>query len=176
MNGKKTKIATWHLSFQGGLFPSIEFCKVKLILVGCNSMLHNNWLDIPWVIGVHLFFFYFRPTMVSYKYTRRNIFNYVTRLISQGQYNERCKFVLSPKSACFRTQVCPWETFELHFLLVKWFSLQHQSLSIYLKIHITRSTIFMINICIYNHHSKVFMSRENEGVENFVWGNVRVTN
>ena len=133
-------------------------------------------VDIPWVIGVQVFFFYFRPRMVSDKYTWRNIFNYVTRLISQGQYNERCKFVLSPKSACIGTQVCPWETFELRFLLVKWFSLQHESLSIYLNIHTTRSTIFMINICIYNHPSKVLMSRENEGVENLVWGNVRVTN
>jgi len=34
----------------------------------------------------------------------------------------------------------------------------------------------MINICIYNHPSKVLMSRENEGVENLVSGNLRVTN
>ena len=42
----------------------------------------------------------------------------------------------------------------------------------YLKIHRMRSTIFMINICIYNHSFKVFMNRKYEGVEDLVFGNV----
>ena len=40
----------------------------------------------------------------------------------------------------------------------------------------TRLVVFMINICIYNHLFKVFINRENEGVENLVCGNVRETN
>ena len=42
--------------------------------------------------------------------------------------------MLSPESACFRTKVHPWETFELRFKLVRWFPLQHQPLGAYLKI------------------------------------------
>jgi hypothetical protein len=38
------------------------------------------------------------------------------------------------------------------------------------------SAIFMINIRIYNHSFKVFMSREYEGVEDLVWDNVGETN
>ena len=53
--------------------------------------------------------------------------------------------MLSPKSACFRIEACPWETFELRFKLVKWFSLQHQPLGTYLKIHAYE---------IYNIHDK----------------------
>ena len=43
--------------------------------------------------------------------------------------------MLSPESACFRTEARPWETFESHFKLVRWFPLQHQPLGAYLKIH-----------------------------------------
>ena len=43
--------------------------------------------------------------------------------------------MLSPKSAYFRIEARPWETFELCFKLVKWFPLQHQPLYTYLKIY-----------------------------------------
>ena len=76
------------------------------------------------------------------------------------------------KSACFRIEACPWETFELCFKLVKWFPLQYQPLGTYLKIHTTRSIIFMINICIYNHSFKVFINKEYKGVEDLVCGNI----
>jgi hypothetical protein len=39
-----------------------------------------------------------------------------------------------------------------------------------------RFAIFMINIHIYNHPFKVFMSREYEGVEDLVFGNIGETN
>ena len=39
-----------------------------------------------------------------------------------------------------------------------------------------RFAIFMINICIYNHPFKVFMNKENEGVEDLMCGNVGETN
>ena len=68
--------------------------------------------------------------------------------------------MLSPESACFRTKTRPWETFELRFKLVKWFPLQHQPLCTYLKIHTTRSAIFMIYKHIYNHPFKVFYEQE----------------
>jgi hypothetical protein len=84
--------------------------------------------------------------------------------------------MLSLESACFKTKAHPWETFELHFKLVKWFPLQHQPLCTYLKIHTTRPAIFMINICIYNYPIKVFMNRKNEGVKDLVCGNVGETN
>jgi hypothetical protein len=27
--------------------PQLEFCKTKTSLDGCDSMLHDDWLDIP---------------------------------------------------------------------------------------------------------------------------------
>ena len=96
-------------------------------------------------------------------------------LISQRHYNKRWKLRLSPKSACFRAKTRPWKTFELRFKLVKWFSLQHQPLCTYLKIHTMRSTIFMINKYIYNHPFKKFMNKKHEGVEDLMCGNVRET-
>ena len=43
--------------------------------------------------------------------------------------------MLSPESARFGAKARPWETFELCFKLVEWFSLQHQPLCTYLKIY-----------------------------------------
>ena len=97
-------------------------------------------------------------------------------LISQGHYRKRWKLMLSPKSAFFRAKARSWETFELCFKLVKWLPLQHQPLCAYLKIHTTRSTIFMINICIYNHPFKIFRNRKYEGVEDLMNGNVGESN
>ena len=96
-------------------------------------------------------------------------------LTSQRHHSKRWKFMISPESACFRTEACPWETFKLCFKLVKWFPLQNQPLGIYLKIRTTRSTIFMLNICIYNNPFKVFMNRKYEGVEDLVCGKVGET-
>ena len=42
--------------------------------------------------------------------------------------------MLSPESACFRTEACPWEIFEL-FLIGEVVSLQRQYLGAYLKIY-----------------------------------------
>ena len=87
--------------------------------------------------------------------------------------------MLSPESACFRTEARPWETFELRFKLVKWFPLQHQPLCTYLKIYAnntTSSAIFMINNCIYNHPFKAFMNRKYEGAEDLMCNNVWETN
>jgi hypothetical protein len=33
--------------------------------------------------------------------------------------------------------------------------------------------MFMINICVYIHHFKIFRNKEHKGVEDLVWGNVR---
>ena len=56
--------------------------------------------------------------------------------------------MLSPKSACFRTEARPWETFELCFKLVKWFPLQYQPLCAYLKIYANE----ICNICDKHMH------------------------
>ena len=41
----------------------------------CDSMLHDNWFDIPCVVILHSFCF--KPRMVSDKNTRRNIFTII---------------------------------------------------------------------------------------------------
>jgi len=66
------ELATWHKIFQRSPSPRLEFCKAKSSLDGCNSMLHDNWLDIPWVIIIRPLCF--KPRMVSDKNTWRNIF------------------------------------------------------------------------------------------------------
>ena len=141
------ELATWHKIFQRSSSPTLEFCKAKSSLDGSDSMLHDDWLDIPWVIILHSFCF--KPGMVSDKNTQRNIFtNTFLCSFHKGITAKRWKLMLSPENACFRTEARPWKTFKLYFKLVKWFPLQYQPLGTYLKIHTTRSTIFMINICI----------------------------
>ena len=72
------ELATWHKIFQRSSSPTLEFCKAKsslddrTLMCECDSMLHDNWLDIPCVIILH--YFCFKPGMVSDKNTRRNIF------------------------------------------------------------------------------------------------------
>jgi hypothetical protein len=39
-----------------------------------------------------------------------------------------------------------------------------------------RSAIFMINICIYNHHFKILVNKKQEGVGDLVYGKVGETN
>jgi hypothetical protein len=50
----------------------LEFCKAELRLDGYDSMLHDDWLNIPGAVILHSFCF--KPGMVSNKNTRRNIF------------------------------------------------------------------------------------------------------
>ena len=66
------KLATWHKIFQRSPSSRLEFCKAKSSLDGCDSMLHDDWLHIPWVTILHSFCF--KPRMVSDKNTRGNIF------------------------------------------------------------------------------------------------------
>jgi hypothetical protein len=93
---------------------------------------------------------------------------YFYMLISQRHYTKWWKLKLSPRSASFRTKARPWETFGLRLMLVKRFPLQHQSSCTYLKIHTTRSAIFMIYKHIYNHPFKKLMNRKYEGVEDLM--------
>ena len=37
--------------------PQLEFCKAQSSLDGCDSMLHDDWLDIPCVTILHSFCF-----------------------------------------------------------------------------------------------------------------------
>jgi len=53
------------------LSPILNFA-AKPSLDGCDSMLHDDWLDISGVVIPHSFCF--KPGMVSDKNTRRNIF------------------------------------------------------------------------------------------------------
>ena len=134
------ELATWHKIFQRSPSPRLEFCKAKSSLDGCDSVLHDDWLDIPWVIIVHSFCF--KPEMVSDRNTQRNIFTtmflclfhkgittegensyYLLKVLSLGQ-----KLILGKPSNC--TQVG------------EVISLQHQPLCTYLKIHTTRSAIW----------------------------------
>jgi hypothetical protein len=97
-------------------------------------MLHDDWLDIACVVILRSFCF--KPTMVSDKNTQRNILTIIflcsfhKGIIAKGQNS--CYL---PKVLVLGQKARPWETFELHFKLVKWFPLQHQPLCTYLKIH-----------------------------------------
>ena len=141
-------------------------------------MLHDDWLDIPCVVVLRSFCF--KPRMVSEKNIRRNIFTIIFLCsFHKGITAKGENSCYLPKVFVLGQKAYPWETFELCFKLVKWFPLQHQSLFTYLKIYAnnsTRSTIFMINKCVYNHPFKVFMNREYEGVEDLICGNVGETN
>ena len=54
------------------VYPPAWILQKKSSLDGCDSMLHDDWLDIPGVVIPHSFCF--KPGMVSDKNTRRNIF------------------------------------------------------------------------------------------------------
>ena len=41
------ELATWYKIFQRSSSPTLDFCKEKSSLDGCDSMLHDDWLDIP---------------------------------------------------------------------------------------------------------------------------------
>ena len=69
------ELATWHKIFQRSPSPRLEFCRAKSSLDVCDSVLHDDWLDKPWVIILHSFCF--KPGMVSDKNTRRNIFTII---------------------------------------------------------------------------------------------------
>ena len=163
------KLATWHKIFQRSPSPRLKFCKAKSSLDGCDSVLHDNWLDIPWVIIVHSFCF--KPEMVSDRNIQRNIFAtmfqrlfhkgitaegensyYLPKVLALGQ-----KLVLGKPSNC--TQVG-----EVVFPPTSTF------------VYLSQDSHNEINICIYNHPFKVFMHKENEGVEDLVCGNVGKTN
>ena len=133
-------------------------------------MLHDDWLDVPWIVIVHPFCF--KPRMVSDKNTQRNIFTTIFLFsfhkgITKGYFWK--VLVLGQKLFLGKPSNCA-------FKLVKWFPLQHQPLCTYLKIHTTRSAVFMINICIYNHPFNFFLNKKHEGVEDLVSGNVGETN
>ena len=134
----------------------------------CDLMLHDNWLDIPCVVILHPFCF--KPGMVSYKNTRRNIFiiiflcSFHKGIIAKGEgpcYLPKVlvlgqKLVLGKPSNC--TQVGevvspPISTF----------------------VYLSQGAIFVINICIYNHPFNNFMNKKHEGFEDLVCGNVGET-
>jgi uncharacterized membrane protein len=54
--------------------PSLNFAKSRLD--ECDSMLHNDWLDI--LVFVIPLIFCSKPGRVSDKNTRRNIFTFIT--------------------------------------------------------------------------------------------------
>jgi hypothetical protein len=90
---KVDELATWHRIFQRSPSLSLNFvAKSSLVdrtlMCECDSILHDNWLDIPCVVILHSF--YFKPRMVSDKNTQRNIFIiYISMLTSQGHCSER---------------------------------------------------------------------------------------
>ena len=47
----------------------------RILMCECDSMLHDNWLDVPYVIILHSFCF--KRGMVSDKNTKRNIFTII---------------------------------------------------------------------------------------------------
>ena len=115
--------------------------------------------------------------MVSGKNIWRNIFTVIflcsfhKGIIAKDE-NSCCL----PKSACFRIEAHPWETFESRFSLVRWFPLQYQPLGAYLKFYANK--IYSIYDK-YMHLQPLFQSLYEQGewgVEDLVCGNVGETN
>ena len=146
----------------------LEFCKAKSSLDGCDSMLHGDWLDIPWVIILHPFCY--KPWMVSDKNTWRNIFTIIFLfLFHKG-------IITKGESSCYLPKVL---VLGQKLILGKplncasnWWSGFPSNTNLCVPISrfmLTRFAIFMINICIYNHLFKKFMNRKYEGVVDLVW-------
>jgi hypothetical protein len=129
--------------FRESLSPSLNFA-AKSSLDGCDSMLQDDWLDIPCVVILRSFCF--KPTMVSDKNIQRNILPIIFL----------CSFhkgiTTKDENSCYLLEVlvlgqkaCPWETFKLLFKLVKWFPLQHHlyvSISRFMPTHNEISNIY----------------------------------
>ena len=165
------ELATWHKIFQRSLSPRLEFCKVKSSLDGCDSVLHDDWLDIPWVVILHSFCF--KPRMVSDKSTWRNIFT-IMFLCSLHK-----GITAKSESSCYLLKVIALGQKLILEKPSNWWSgfPSNTNLRVPVSRFIqTRFVIFMINICIYSHPFKVFMNRKHERVEDLVCGNVGETN
>ena len=91
------ELAIWYKIFQRSSSPTLEFCKAKSSLDGCDSMLHDDWLDIPWVIIVHSFCF--KPKMVSDRNTRGNMFRIIFLCSLHKGITEKSK------SSCYLSKV-----------------------------------------------------------------------
>ena len=149
--------------------PHLNFVgqnQVWMDVIQCCMMIGWTYLALSSFI-----LFCFKPRMVSDKNNRRNIFTiiilvlfhkgittegknsyYLPNVLVLGQ-----ELVLGKPSNC--TQVGevvspPTSTF----------------------VYLSQDSHNEINICIYNHPFKVFMNKENEGVEDLVCGNVGETN
>ena len=129
----------------------------------CDSMLHDNWLDIPCVVILHSFCF--KPRMVSDKNKRRNIFTIIflclfhKGIIAKGESS--CYF---PKVLVLRQQLVLGKPSNC---ALSWWSGFSSNINLCVPISRfmpTRFAIFGINICIYNHPFKVFVNRKHEGV------------
>ena len=76
--------------FQRSSSPTLEFCKAKSSLDGCDSVLHDGWLDIHCVVILHSFCF--KPTMVSDKNTWKNILTIIFLcLFHKGHHSKKVK-------------------------------------------------------------------------------------
>jgi hypothetical protein len=113
--------------------------------------------------------------MVSDKNTRRNIFTIITLCsFHKGNAVERWILMSWSESACFRTLSLSLRNLQD----MNWQSGFPSSTSLCVLIsrfNTTRSAMFMINICVFNHPFKIFRNREHKGVEDLVWGNARET-
>ena len=117
----QNKLTTWQEMFLGKSIPSLNFT-AKSSLDGYDSIMHDDWLDIPCI--VILCSFCFKPAMVSDKKTRRNILTIIFLcLFDKGITAKGENSCYLPKVLVLGQKDCPWETFELCFKLVKWFFL-----------------------------------------------------
>ena len=76
----QNNLATWHKIFQKSPSPSLNFATKsslddRTLMCECDSMLHDDWLNIPDIVILHSFCF--EPRMVSNKNSRRNIFTII---------------------------------------------------------------------------------------------------
>ena len=115
----------------------------------CDSMLHDNWLDIPCIVILHPFCF--KPGMVSYKNIRRNIFIIIFLFSFHKGITAKCE-----SSCCLPKVLVLWQKLILGkpSNYSNWWSGFPSNTNLWVPISSflsTRFAIFMINICIYNH-------------------------
>ena len=90
--------------------PMLEFYKAKSSLDGCDSMLHDDQLDIPGAVILRSFCF--KPKMVSDKNARRNIFTTLFLcLFDKGITTEDENSYYLPKVLALGQKARPRKTF-----------------------------------------------------------------
>ena len=148
-------------------------------------MLYDDWLDIPCACHSSDLFAPILERLVTripegiFKSSCYDLISayYLTIIFTCSIHKAMLQII---KSSCYDLISAYFRTLRSlslgnhQFMLAKWFPLRCQPL--YIKISSTRSTIFIIDICIDNRPFKAFVNRKEEGDGDLKCGDVGETN